>query len=332
MMWFEKLVGFEEKSMDNVRNNLELNGNRIRSKVNGQEFFCGELEIPTLTELRESANIEIYNEKIKVEEVIGKVQEFHQNPLNNGALFQAASQFNLLEMVGPHVSPERGIGIYENDLTQGPACAIACGAGTIYRNYFVNVNGQIGQSRENQIDCLEEIGLELENAKLALWEMRNGYALPTLEGLKLITEMIQSKSAKEYEELIGKLKVGIQWNTQVTLNDSQNRVTQVYCSALPVSYTGIAPNHWEVFARLILEATYESTLCAALINYENTSNKNVYLTLVGGGAFGNARSWIFDSMKKAINKFKETPLELKIVSYGRSNEALREFAEELNKN
>jgi hypothetical protein len=34
---------------------------------------------------------------------------------NAGAVFQAASQFNALEMVGPGVSPRRGIAIYSND-------------------------------------------------------------------------------------------------------------------------------------------------------------------------------------------------------------------------
>ena len=324
-MWFERLVGFEEGTMDSVRSKLELDGDRIISKVNGRELIVGKLEIVNLENLRKRANTEIYNDKIKVEEVVGNVQTMHQDTKNNGAIFQAASQFNLLEMVGPHVSPERGVGIYENDYTQGPACAIACGAGTIYRNYFVNVNGQIGQSRENQFDCLDEIGRELENSKLLLWEMNNGYALPSSKGLKLATELIQSKSAHEYDTLKSKLKVGIQWNTQVTLNESKNLVSQVYCSALPVAYSGISPENWEAFARLILEATYEATLCASLINYENTGNSNVYLTLVGGGAFGNARTWIFDSMEQAINKFKRSTLELKIVSYGVSNQGVRDF-------
>lgn len=326
-MWFEKLVGFEEKSFENVHSNLEVDGKILRSKVNGKEFIFGELETPTLQELRKRINLESFSDKIKVEEVVGNIQSFHQNSENNGALFQVASQFNLLEMVGPHISPERGIGIYEKDLTQGPACAIACGAGTIYRNYFVNVNGQLGQSRDNQLDCLDEISRELGNSGSQLWEMCNGYALPTLSGLEKINELIQSMSTAEYDKLKSKLKVGIQWNTQVTINTSQNQVTQVFCSALPVSYTGIEPHKWESFARLILEASYESTLFAALLNFEKTGNQNVYLTLVGGGAFGNARSWIFDSMKKAIYKFKETPLELKIVSYGTSNSSVREFIE-----
>jgi len=238
-MWFERLLGFEEGTMDNVRSKLEIDGDRLRSKVNGRELKVGKLEIVTLENLRKRTNIEIYSEKLKIEEVVGNVQSMHQDSKNNGAIFQAASQFNLLEMVGPHISPERGVGIYENDYTQGPACAIACGAGTIYRNYFIQVNGQIGQSRENQIDCLDEIGRELENSKLHLWEMNNGYALPSIEGLSLATKLIQSKSSDEYDTLKSKLKVGIQWNTQVTLNGAKNIVSHVYCSALPVAYSGI---------------------------------------------------------------------------------------------
>ena len=42
---------------------------------------------------------------------------------NAGAVFQAASQFNALEMVGPGVSPRQGIACYSNDPTQGPKCA-----------------------------------------------------------------------------------------------------------------------------------------------------------------------------------------------------------------
>ncbi len=60
----------------------------------------------------------------------------HGRPEYSGALFQVASQFNLLKMIGPSVTPEDGVTRYESDRTQGPACAIAAGAATIYGNYF----------------------------------------------------------------------------------------------------------------------------------------------------------------------------------------------------
>src|SRR5437667_12141333 len=81
-----------------------------------------------------------------------------------GALFQAASQFNLLEMVSPTVTPEHGVTRYQHDRTQGPACAIAAGAATIYRNYFAPVGGGYGQTAERQFDGLADLGDALGKA------------------------------------------------------------------------------------------------------------------------------------------------------------------------
>lgn len=280
-MWFEQLTGFKEESPDYVRSNLRIEGDSFVSLVNNKRFTFGSLQIPTLGELKRiSPPREIYKDCLSVKEVVADVQELHCDIDNADALFQAASQFNLLEMIGPHISPEQGIDRYENDYTQGPACAIACGAGTIYRNYFVEVNGQIGQTKDEQIDCLELIGLELENERLNLWKMQNGYAMPNISGLLAINKKIASLSLTEREKLKEKLKVGIQWNTEVTQSITKHKVSQIYCSALPVAYCHIDSIYWEYFARVILEATYEATLYAALLNYERTKTAKVYLTLV----------------------------------------------------
>jgi hypothetical protein len=66
--------------------------------------------------------------RLKASVVTGDVRQMHQSPENAGALFQVASQFNLLEMTGPEVSPDDGVTRYQHDRTQGPACAIAAGA------------------------------------------------------------------------------------------------------------------------------------------------------------------------------------------------------------
>ena len=89
----------------------------------------------------------------------------HQSPENAGALFQVASQFNLLEMVSPAVTPEQAVTRYQHDLTQGPACAIAADAATIYRNYFAPVDGSVGQTTERQFDGLADLG-EAQGAAL----------------------------------------------------------------------------------------------------------------------------------------------------------------------
>src|SRR5690606_33622250 len=152
--WFQSLTGFKEEDPEQVRQNIIIDENKLISKVNNKEFIYGKLEIPSLAELREELRKLNYKEsKIEISEVVADVQQIHKEKENNHALVQVASQFNLLEMVGPGRTPEMGVGIYELDKTQGPACAIACGAGTIYRNYFVPVNGITGQTRDNQIDC-----------------------------------------------------------------------------------------------------------------------------------------------------------------------------------
>ena len=325
-MWFETLTGFHEESPERVRNNLSVDGNVLMSHINGMEYVCGLLETPSLAELRDRVNSSgSHSGKITIREVIADVQQLHVEESNSGSLFQVASQFNLLEMASPDVIPERGIGGYEYDRTQGPACAIAAGAGTIYRNYFVEINGELGQTSKNQIDCLSDIGTKLGNLDNHLWEMRNGYALASEEGLIKITNIIQSSTALEIDDLRKLLRIGVQWNTEVTLNNSNHTVTQAYCSALPVAYSEQPSELWAGFANIILEATYEATICAGILNSLKTGNKKVFLTLVGGGAFGNDSSWIISAIKRSLTLYKRSDLDVVIVSHGYSNSHVQEL-------
>jgi hypothetical protein len=167
MDWFTELTGFTETSPDEVRRQLVVSGDKLISRVNGWTAVYGRLETPTLADLRRAIPAAPPQPgRLRLREQVANVQHLHADEANAGALFQAASQFNLLEMVSPNVTPEAGIAIYAHDRTQGPACAIAAGAGTMYRNYFAPVNGRIGQSADNQIDCLADLG--------RLWGNDNG--------------------------------------------------------------------------------------------------------------------------------------------------------------
>ncbi|MCG8328046.1 MAG: hypothetical protein MI974_10195 [Chitinophagales bacterium] len=326
MDWFEQLTGFEEESPDQVRSNLILRDRILTSKANGRSFEVGKFELVSLESLRDDSLLSSDGEvKIKISEVIGDVQEYHLMPENHQAVFQAASQFNLLEMVHPEVTPEMGIGRYEYDLTQGPACAIACGAGTIFRNYFVELDGQQGQTANCQIDCLSAIGHYFNNEEEQLWQMKNGYALVNQSGLEKITAHINSLSAEEYEYLKGLLMIGIQNETEVTLTQTGQKVSQIYCSALPVAYSMVPPQYWRTFGMLILEATYEATLWAALRNKRKTANNRLFLTLVGGGAFGNEQEWLYTAILKNIKQFMSCDLDIRFISYGASNSLVRQL-------
>jgi len=330
--WFERLFGFTESDRSAVYNELEVEGTTLRSKRRGTEWTCGKLEIRSLEDLRRQHHgwARTTGSRIKVSEVVGDAKALHADSANAGALFQVASQFNLLEMVSPSVTPEQGITIYEHDPTQGPACAVACGAGTTQRNYFVELDGQIGQTARKQVDCLAAIGQALGNVNDRLWKMKNGYALPSAEGLQEVDIKLSSMCESELDNLRGMLKIGLQWDTQVTMAGCEHLVTQAYCSALPVAYSGLPSRAWERFARLILEAAYEATFAAAVLNLSKTGNQSLYLTLLGGGAFGNDQEWIMDAIRRAAELYRRVDLDVKIVSFRHSNPAVRKLCDTLD--
>ena len=194
----------------------------------------------------------------------GDVREIHREVGNAGAVFQVASQFNLFEDGGSRMTPEDGVTGYERDGTQGPACAIAAGAATIYRNYFVPVGGH-WQRTGAQIDCLADLGQALGLEADRLWTMRNGYALCTPQGLHEIERHLEGLTDEALDSLRGQLRIGLHWQVDVTDRPAPgHRVSQAFCSALPVAYSQIAVRHWARFAQLVLESAYEATLLAAL--------------------------------------------------------------------
>ena len=176
---------------------------------------------------------------------------------------------------------------------------------------------QIGQSEDLQVDCLADMASALGQDI----RMQNGYARPTPEQLDEIATTLEEVSEDEIDDLREELRIGIQWNTEVTISEDRHTVTQVYGSALPIGYSDRRDN-WEPFARLVLEASYEATLHAALINAHATGNNRVFLTLLGGGVFGNKTEWIVDAIETSLHWFRDSGLDIRIVSYGSPNREL----------
>ena len=330
MTWFETLTGCTEHSADHVRQELEIDGPHLRARANDQSWKWGQLTTPSLAELRaRTSEVASNNGSTTVREVVANIQDLHRDASNAGAMFQVASQFNLLEMMAPDVTPEYGVGIYERDPTQGPACAIAAGAGTIYRNYFVDVDGQPGQTATRQIDCLSDLGKHLGNTQEQLWSMTNGYALPTTTGLRHLDQHLQAANDHELDVMRGLLRIGVQQDTEVTLPGAKHLVSQAFCSACPVAYSEQEPDAWERFASLVLDAAYEATLCAAVENARRTGNHRLYLTLLGGGAFGNPVDWILAAIQRAISLHPRCGLDIAIVSFRRSKPRVQQCTQAL---
>jgi hypothetical protein len=152
---------------------------------------------------------------------------------------------------------------YKDDHTEDPACALAAGAATIYRNYFAPVGNGHGQTIERQLDMLAEVGEALSGALNKqvsdLWQMQNGYALCTREGLGFIANYITGLDAEQTAVLSGNLCIGLHWDVEATGAAGENRplVSQAFCSALPVAYSTVELEHWKKFACFILDAAYE---------------------------------------------------------------------------
>ena len=147
--WFERLTGFREAGYDDTRERLAVEDGHLVSRVNGARYGIGRLEVLPLQELRDRAGATRDSKsRTTVRCMAADVRALHRSPDLAAALFQVASQFNLLEMTSPQVRPEDGVTRYAFDRTQGPACAIAAGAAgaaTIYRNYFAPVGDGVGQ-------------------------------------------------------------------------------------------------------------------------------------------------------------------------------------------
>jgi hypothetical protein len=331
MSWFERLTGFPERSYDETRARLSVSAGRLHSKVNGRSWAVGELRVASLQSLRErAAAAGAPRGQLRLSIVEGDARELHRQPEYEGALFQVASQFNALEMTGPEITPERGVAGYEHDHTQGPACAIAAGAATIYRNYFAAVGGGLGQTKDRQIDGLADLGATLSEALSrpvgSLWSMRNGYAMCSAEGLRAIADHLTRLSDGATDALRARLSIVVQSGVEATEAETPGRlVSQAFCSALPVAYVGLPEAPWAPFATLLLEAAYEAAMWAAAINAAEHGSHIVLLTLLGGGAFGNDDKWIMRGLRRALDKAADFDLDVRIVSYGRPSRSLNDF-------
>jgi len=275
---------------------------------------------------------------------------------------KVASQFNCLEFVGPRVTPEDGITGYTSDHTQGPACSVACGPATCVRNYFVDMpGGQKGQSAANQINNLADVSAAIGNEPNGRYfEVTNGYTMASANSLE---EMMRAGSPMAAasaaaaggdeaarEAILELLRVGVHSDTVVTSSNWGRKpsafpdsgpeaqlVTQVFGSAISVSYSGISAQAWAPLATLILDASYEATLLAGLearARHKGGGASNVvYLTLLGGGVFGNPIKWIADAIYRACTRLAGSGLDVRIVVYSGYPEpeissAVKRFARE----
>jgi hypothetical protein len=323
--WFEQLFGFRETSYAGTRCMFAVEGPTLRSLANGRSFAIGTFSTPTLACLRERTRGGRPGRLTVAHEVIGDVLELHARPENRGALFQVASQFNCLEFADPREVPELGITDYATDPTQGPACSLAAAAATVYRNYFAPVGGIAGQTRERQLDNLDELAARL-GVPGEHFEVRNGYTWSDEQRLRHLGDVLVGH---EREDLLGAVKIGLQTRVGVTFArrfvepDEPTTVSQAFCSAVSCGYSGVGLEHWQPLATLALDAAYEASLWAAVLDaLEGHGSGRVWLTFLGGGAFGNRTEWIGGAIGRALARLEGVELDVRIAHYRGQDAAL----------
>lgn len=339
------------------------------SKANGIQFQIGTFNTPSLKNLRTTAISQMSPKGGDVSFSFDHVVQgdiLLEHVKYPGALFQAASQFNCLEFSSWITIPEYGVSMYSEDFTQGPACALACAAGTVYRNYLVDVNNlssdvdllhpqkntvldysQLGQLKHRQINNLDELERLIDNEQHDYFNITNDYSFSDdASNLVRLNKVIKdcasaNCSGLNYDDLLGSIKIGLHEDVGITFRTRYETinpiegvtVTQAYCSALSCSYSGIHNKYWEGLARLVLEANYEATMWAGVLNALKTTQpipevnvrndkpacfkSDVFITLLGGGVFQNDMCWICDAIGRAlaVMKLHNSPIHVHISHY-----------------
>lgn len=339
--WFEDLFGFVETpdNYSQTQGNFILESNDsnlvLTSKVNNRSFPIGQFTTPSLKEIRNEVDAIVAKvtsgpgEITYEHRIITDALELHSE--NPGATFQVASQFNCLEFPYPETTPEDGVTCYSLDNTQGPACALACAAGAVYRNYFVNLNGDVGQHADSQINCISRLESALPSQ---FWTVTNGYIESDDELLTQLFDYLTVNREKT-DEFVQAVQVGLHTNVGVTFKNryeeipEQLLVHQVYCSAISCAYSGADILLWEPLAKIVLDAVYEATILIAIMNRARGGSKDVFLTFVGGGAFGNKPEWIASSISRAIQiaRTYATDIHINICHFRSKNRCIAQLVD-----
>jgi len=227
---------------------------------------------------------------------------------NEGCMFQAASNFNGVECISEGSTPDTPgfTSAYLYDHTQGPAASISAGGAAVARVHAAFYDetkdpSTWGQTAGHQIEMLGDVS--------RYFTVRNGYVCNTEE-----TEPLPADPAAQ-KEIEDKVKVLVHANIDAMYGRYDyntidychpQKICQVFCAAMNLAqgYSGQRNQHLpgaSEKARLLLRAAYRGTLYGA----EMYGCKKVYLTLIGGGVFGNNQSDIIHAICQAQSELCE---------------------------
>jgi hypothetical protein len=312
-----------------------VEGNRVKLiQQNGTPIDTGGMFLLTIDELRKNILYK-YKQTAKFQ-LIEIIQPNDSNSRPNpadiklimsnkkqaeGGMFQAASQFNALECKNDQTSSynPRFFTMYKDDGTQGPTLSLTAIYSAIARRDCIYIKDDKKSQYEKPLNYLSEVKDKNGNS---YFNVNNGY----FQSYGVSKEEFP-KDSKTLENLRGKVKVVFQKDIPI-IHDTRARpfhevmglterfeAHQVFTAAMDISQStgkyamGKGPqatsDPYQKFkpyvpdendlrcVDFVLDAAYESSYLAA----HYCGAKTLWLTLVGGGVFGNP----IENILKAIN-------------------------------
>jgi hypothetical protein len=322
--WVEDMFGITEDGNLN-RINLEYeytpeNGMLITEKG---DYLAGLFSAPQLGEiidfLEESINKPETNPNLKRTIINGRdVSDYIVNTIEEYSMVQAASQFNSLEMTGPSVTPEEGIGIYQYDRTQGPAVAMTAAPGTFVRNYAII------ESLGKQFNGLEDLNLEIQNGYLR-WGNAPDSVLQKVKNRenhdKIRVPFMLYTQLVGYHSTVYKGPFKFHQTTKLS--------HQAYTSSAPINIYGNSGNREKQYSigYHIVTLEYKAMIAMSIILHQLDKDAGITtkeyptidINLIGTGAFNNPLGIILSALATAILYFKDYPVTYRIHTHGGNN-------------
>eukprot|EP00727_Mastigamoeba_balamuthi_P009423 m51a1_g5102 hypothetical protein (446) ;mRNA; f:300273-301994 len=282
---------------------------------------------------------------------VGVLQAARENRL---AVFQAASNFNAVEAIDEDAHPDdpNFTSNYIFDRTQGPQASLGAGAAAITRVHaaFAPASATSGAPPPEEWRQTSDHQVELLGGLRDYYTVQNGYVC--LTG----SEKPLPASKEERDKLLRRVCVGLHTEVEVTfagysgenlrvveresaapdasLGDVQ-LIDQVFCAAMNVKQGESGEQNARAAdclekATFLLRAAYRATYLAALVN----KRQRLFLTLIGGGVFGNPVKDVFDIILEEHRHWTSKPYsrlsEVVLVLYSVPEE-VHEWANQLDR-
>ena len=287
----------------NLENNKQIKiGNFTTFSINELlSFMNGELEIL----LNSPKNKNPLRITILTSVDIGQLQATMKT--QDRCMVQIASNFNCLEVPTQYSNPQSGnfVENYSRDRTQGPAASFGPLSASIYRAHFCMPN-YMPQTLNTEINLLEELS--------SCFNVVNGKLLINSIQLKIIDDLIDF-DALQFRDFYKNVKIGLHTECPVLYDRTgklkiPEEVDQVLVST--INYNNYKTSDYPIIdniSEMLLQAAYEGTYLAAQLR----KTKNLYLTLIGGGAFSNHIDYIIKAIQNAHNKYASRCVDLENV-------------------